>query len=753
MEAQMEVIDVDSYEIEGFQRRRPAPSQAQPQSRQQRQSRLKTPNFPVTAEVNLCSSDEEDGEIPDYTAHNGNSNSVSNNQSSSSGHASTNKNLDDLPLDELQIKKELLEIQLKTEGCEDVSDNDGQSPETSKITTTQRNEPAKLNNPNALAQPSLCSYEIVSDEDDDDNVFDKSTEKSPKIPKTIPPYPRNEQKRFAAAANPVPQSANDTVSKDASYDAVSDDDDDILNKSDHRSPPIRKAIPQARNESGKSNNSLKANTVKYVVVPNHVLRTLGTNAQTSSALEAVSDDDDDNVNKSDHRLPKNPKNSKENRNEPVHTTKSIENPKINVSNSTPSLPIRPNVSPIQSCNTNKVSPSANQKLQSDTSNQWIRLSKPVTLIKQPNMPSKPLPSLSPQSNRISSGFNRNSPSKTQNQATKSINSHGYSVLQATNRAHHTSTPNQKPNSSASIGMTGKSTSNYTSSQSFATNQVQNPSNQFMQSNRTEKPPIESLHPLPLHIPLVRQEDTENDLLSQLFTSNTNRLAPQTPQTPESGIANSDISSDFDLDITLPNISFMAHTIPTPATSSSSVKTVWSSKSQVSKEELPKTNSFKSNTHQHFNFDCMSNTNQATNEHNSYVPDSLLSECNQSQQKRRASNEKSSNSECNIKRQRKESSSDDDNEEADMDDDCEKDPSFEPDEYQEDEEEDNRDDNRDEYDSDASIASDETVPYESRIYQKGIELKPCKMEIQDENSCDSSETVLDTQNVLQTEPSK
>lgn len=212
----MDVIDVDcsddsdSYEVDGFSRQRPST----PRHRQQQQQQLSVPKpkleprprqqkkqtkpaqqrpkkeYPVVANVDLTISDEEEGEIVENVqpAVNGNLNLLNN----------LNENgieLDGLPLETLEMKKEEIELKLEQEdditeqepqnGLEAVSDNDDDDENAimarnpfSQVQPNELVEPHTLNRSTASIENSTVvpitlniSLDDVSDDDDGDKDF------------------------------------------------------------------------------------------------------------------------------------------------------------------------------------------------------------------------------------------------------------------------------------------------------------------------------------------------------------------------------------------------------------------------------------------------------------------------------------------------------------------------------------------------------------------------------------------------------
>lgn len=157
----MDVIDVDSSdscEIDGFSRNRPPTSRNRPQPQQrsvphpilvprpkqqqqrqqpspqkrQKQQRLQNREYKVVDQIDLISSDEEDGEIVEDNRQNANGNNngagstVNSNLNFFNTQNGSGIELDRLSIETLQIKRENIEQQLKQEdnGLEPVSDVD-----------------------------------------------------------------------------------------------------------------------------------------------------------------------------------------------------------------------------------------------------------------------------------------------------------------------------------------------------------------------------------------------------------------------------------------------------------------------------------------------------------------------------------------------------------------------------------------------------------------------------------------------------
>lgn len=696
----MEVIDVDSYEIAGFQRRRPTPPRTQStpmsprtQSKSRQPSRLKKPDTHVVAVVDLCASDDEDKKATENTTNTDDNNGNAANDGPLNNPNEMNVNyLLSLPMESLEMKKERIEMQLKSEELDDLSEGDISFGDDNK-------------------QPALNEYEDVSD---DEISFGETNKKSP-----------------IAAKNAVQQQNESVKSRDSIGSA----------------------------HSPKSNEKLKN------IPPNQTPRSL-------AAAEGVGRATANSTPRS-HT----PNRSSSSPNKSVHSPNRIHQIKMML-HQTPS-------------NENKSQQSfkPHQTLRSLTSNGWIRPPNSNTTPQSSTPKRSPIathnsnkmnksPSKLPQSNGIRQYF-------TPNHSAQSASLHGAAAsANAIKTPTHSSKPNQPRRSLVADKMAGQCTT-----QSSASHRVHMPPNQSSNSNNVTKSPTEKpVSPFSPSTDVIGRNSTSNDMRSQLFTPNVDRFADQAqpirekaPQTPESGIANSDVSSDFEMDI---YESFVRDSIPESA-SLSSAKTVWSSKAQIPKQDAQKIENNTASNGPHFNVNnandanqviittaTVSNNQQTQTEPHSYTMDhvdivkkaimNLVGETNspvntlhfnQTKCKRRASNDAASNGESNSstsKRQRTQSSESYVGDESDDDDDDDKsDPPFQPD--QEDEEEDIQDDCADNYDSDASDASKETLPFDKNEYHKS-RLKPCKTEMHDESSCDSDETVMDY-HVHEPQPSK
>lgn len=525
----MDVIDLDSSDssdhcdITGFSRKRPSASRHRkqqqhvpspilvPQPRQQRQQpqqklskkpqqqRLQNREYPVVAAVDLTISDEEDGEIVEDIIQNANDSNAANSTLNGNLNLPNNQNengieLDVLPLNVLEIKREAIEMQIKEEegeqcDLEPVSDDDGND----------------ITPPNATPMAASVSLEDVSDDDDFSAITSNSNETSMQS-----------------------NTANRTVEM----------------------KPMQTPRSSAWNSSMQSlNNSLK----RAQPSPNQTVQSF------SESLENVSDDDEllPPPSSKKHALNLNEKRVVFSARRPVAVPNKIES-QAHGSNGVGKLfnaneiqrVFQPRPTASKTSMQSQNSP-PNHAVQSHTSNASIQSASRSQFPRNEAMQT------------IDSNRTKNSPvhSKSPNQhVVSSSSSHFWNKIEQKNHQGLNGS-NFSENNAIELRKYGIFVSSDAdadeASQSVVPNQAPfsfmpdeaatHGLSHQMHSNRTDTLPMTNQRS-PIYAP---PDTASNSMLSQNVDNFVRQKTPvreRAPQTPESGIAASDISSDFELDL-------------------------------------------------------------------------------------------------------------------------------------------------------------------------------------------------------------
>lgn len=820
----MDVIDVDSsdsdgYVVDGFSRQRPTPTsrprQQQPQQRrsvplpileplprrlqQRQQPRQSRPpqrtnrEYPVIANITI--SDEEDGEIIEDDHQNNDA------VPAVSGNLNNDQNenqieLDVLPLEMLQIKKEEIELQLKQET---VANEQEPQNDLEPVSDSEGNE---FKAPNSVSQAQLNesvepSLEDVSDDDLESSSFSESSRnelrKSLTSNSKISTAKSVESPRSFNTTNRTPNSIKSFVEKAGCSSSRSE----FLSNKTMKSPVSQGA-----------QKSPNANDRQQIITPNKTPRPVAPNTSNraqippnqsaqsfDTSLDNVSDADDFEMDTTPSNQPRseiikplgsNTTASASNSNEkrvvftagrlpgriPSWTNQTIQSPISNSANQTP----RSDAS-IQSPNSllNQPQYSPNQRAQSFTPNVSVRSPHSFTANRS---------QFSPNETTKSTESSREKKSPTQQSfvpyqypnTLKSPSVFSSDWNGANFSANHTAewyrsfgivmSPNLDADANANANETAQPSKPAQIPQSFkpieaATHVTPN----RVHSHRTEQSPIANQRS-PIYAPL---DVISNDMLSlnvDHFAQQKTPARQRSPQTPESGIAASEQSeeSDYDLDLYRSN----APTNPTqPQRNHSS--NIASSDMHSSLNNLNANNQVSHERHSNDSNGCSSESNQLAQIRNLDDIDDVVKNaikgvvdkvtkrvskkrkslspitCESSSSntgddllqpltKRPAIDHNASNGGASSNSPQEHSESETDMTSTDDVDDGDTDPSYEP--NTEEMDDDNGADENDDYDSDCSR---DTVPFDDHSR------KPVKAERKyeiDESSVDSEETIID-----------
>lgn len=549
----MDVIDVDSSDssddcaINGFSRKRPSTSrlkqqkqqqsvpkpiltprprqqqrqqpQQQPPPRQHQQQRLQNHEYPVVAEVDLTAiSDEEDGEIVE------NNRQSANNGNDASPAANGNLNLlinlngngielDGLPMETLQIKREAIEFELKKEeqepqnDLEPVSDDDGDDIVASNL--------APVSFSTSLDEVSDDDVEMsfAARKHSNEAPMQSNTEIRASISIALPVGMNLNQIPRPSASNLSMQSPNKRSKwvQSSPNQTVQSLSESLENVSDDELLPPPSSKKSAMDLNGKrvvfSTRRpvfAKNKTESKSPGPNSTgLSTVANGIQQVLPSRSVA---------SNTSMP--PQNSLPNRSQIPDRSPNYTMQAQTLNASSSRSQISRNETP-QSVNSNRAKKSPIHSQQPQPSNQYDA----------PNSSSPFWKKIKELNHRDSNGLNF-----SENHADE-LRKYGIYVSSDADahEASHSVIPNQAPSSFMPDGAVTHGTSHR------------------MHSNRTDPLPIANQRS-PIYVPL---DNVSNDMLSQNVDNFVRQKTPvreRAPQTPESGIAASEGSSDFDLDL-------------------------------------------------------------------------------------------------------------------------------------------------------------------------------------------------------------